>query len=141
MARKPYYTNEENDALVALFNDNPNKRYVDLADLALKYRMIAPWRGRDAVAQHISALINVPFTDDKDDDADITTLILEKKNTELSEKYESLLDAVIGKCELYEETVALKFDYQAIRRWIYHHEPERVSARIEELKAAREGQL
>ena len=122
---------------MALYEDNSGKKYVELADLALRYGICPSWRDRDALAKHVSVLVNVKAQpDDVDTEPDVTELIIEgveKKLSELTAKYEGLLDAVIGSCSLYEETNGLKFDYKAIRRWIYHNEPERVSAKIEDL--------
>lgn len=134
MSRGPFYSNEEDQALFALYEDNQKMKKRDLAKKAQRYGICVE-RNVDALAQHISILVSPPSEDDSssNDDVDITTFIFEKKYKDLKSKYESLMQTIIDKATLFENG-GICFDYKAIWRWIYLNEPERIALRLESLQ-------
>ena len=134
MARGKFYTEEENKVLKALCEDNNGLKFIDLARLAQKYGICAN-RNIDALAGHISELLQPQKDDATEDDTDMRLLIVEKERDELKRKYETVCHAVIGSAELFDNNNnALKLNLQAIRTWMNREEPERVNARLEELQ-------
>lgn len=138
MARGPYYTPEEDRALLALYEDNKGKQYIMIAKLAQKYGLCTN-RTPEALAQHLSALINPPEEKDEEPDAnDLTTLIYENKYKEVKQKYEELMGAIFNNATLApngEDGIYLNLP--KLLRHLYIHEPERVNATIEALKIQR----
>lgn len=128
-----YYSEIENERLLALYNINKDKPYSEIADMAV-YFGICPGRSARGVAQQISKLVNPPITEIDDQEYDMEVLILRKENNELKEKLSSLLEeTILGTATLY-NGYALHIEYKEILKWLFKHEPEKTAARIEALK-------
>lgn len=57
MGRGPWYTREETKGLIELYIDNPEMRYTELADTAIRYGIVVN-RSRDGVADKFSQIAN-----------------------------------------------------------------------------------
>ena len=55
MGKGPTYTKDELTGLTELLFDNPDKKYIELADAAIRYGIVTN-RGREAVADRISRI-------------------------------------------------------------------------------------
>lgn len=141
MARGKYYTDEENAKLIALIEDNPDAKFVEISDKAQRYGICSN-RNRDALAGHISELYKAIHDETEEDDIEYNeefalVLVYEAKYKEYREKYEKVCDAVIGKATLFENNPnTLKLNFPAIRDWMYTCESQRVLAQIESLQTA-----
>lgn len=139
MARGKYYTEEEDRALLNLYKDNKNKKLVEIANLAKSYNLCAT-RSRDALAQHISMLINPP---EEEFDGQISMEEMEsdlelnaaKADVKLyKDKYLGLLVTILGTAEMF-ESGGLKLNYWEIIKWLRKNEPVLLGDCIDELKA------
>ena len=147
MARGPYYTEEQDKALLNLYNDmkktNPKAKNVDVADAAIRYNIAGcADRSREGLAQRISFLTNPPkeVKESASQEFDIETEMLRAENKELRRRLEGILDAVVGQATLYDnnERLGLCLNYPAINSYLWRNETERVNARIEALQALKE---
>lgn len=124
----------------AVYEDFKGKKYVDVAKKAQSFG-ICTTRNIDALAQHISVLVNQKESEAEEEklyskDNIESTLVLnniEKMLNERTAKYESLLSAILDTAN-YSESGSIFLDIKAIRRWLYVNEPERVLARVESLQ-------
>lgn len=134
MAKGPYYSNTENERLLKLWEDNKDKTFAEVAEMAIFYG-ICEGRSPRAVAQQLSKLVNPPEEGPQAElvEMDITSLILEKENKELRNELSSLLETILGTATLY-NGYALHLDYREILKWLFANEPEKTAARIETLR-------
>lgn len=140
MARAVYYTEDDDRKLLNVYEDNKKKKFIEVAKIAQRYG-ICKERGEQALAQHLSKLVNPPKADAEEEpeiamqpEPEIAML---KKALSIAEgKYNGILHAVIGKATLYEGVSrnSLKLNFAEIMRWVWVNEPELANARIEELE-------
>lgn len=140
MARGPYYTANENARLLRLFMDNPDKTYVEIAQMATDYEMF-PNRTARGLAAQLSRLTRQPEAEEEDHDGQLSFDTLEidslRRDLEIARnQLEELLCILIDRSALYkgEYFNSLKYDYPAITKWLRGNYPERISARLEELE-------
>lgn len=145
MARGKYYTIEEDERLLKLYNDlkgyNKKITFKDVAEKAIEYGIVSKHRNANAVAQHLKNLLDPPETDEENKEEQ-TSLFNDPERAEGEKyrtKYEGLLSAVIDEATLYEGPAfkALRYNYQAISKWLAGNEADRVWARIETLEMER----
>lgn len=141
MARGPYYTKEEDERLLALWNDlkDQSPTLKEVAVKAVAYGICD--RNPDAVAQHLAVLLapKVEEPDDADEaqlEIDVEKASISKRASELETKYNGLLHAVVDCASLYEGSLydGLKYNYKEITRWLTDNEPEKFGAKLEELQ-------
>lgn len=64
MARGKYYTQEEDERLLKLYNDlkgyNKKITFKDVAEKAIEYGIVSKHRNANAVAQHLKNLLDPP---------------------------------------------------------------------------------
>lgn len=138
MSRGPFYTEEEDRHLLTLFDNSrkidPDINYVDVAALAIAYGTCIG-RNIDAIAGHISKLdkareskmVNIA---EEEEDIEPGIAVLTKDLRDVRGRYRSLLNVLTK--EAYtnnpEKIPILKFDYKAIRQWLWDNEPEYMNA-------------
>lgn len=134
MAKNTYYTEEENEILRNIISDHPEATNVDIAKMAHKYGACRHRTNR-ALEQQIRKLKTPPEAAEEEEAMDPELAIAKKEAKQYREKYEGLLDAIIGKATLFPNSNKnLRLDYSAIARWIGDNELERVIAKIEDLQ-------
>lgn len=138
MVSVAYYTEDDNRKLLNVYEDNKKKKFIEIAEIAQRYG-ICPERGLQALAQHLSKLVD-PLEADVDDEPEPEIAILKKALSIAEGKYNGILRAVIGKATLYEGVSrnSLKLNFAEIMRWVWANEPELANAKIEELELEEE---
>lgn len=147
MAKAPYYTEEQDRALLNLHEDmkaiDPNVKYTDVADNAIRYNIAGCGnRSRDGLAQRISFLTTPPKektkkeTEEEQMEFDVETEMLRAELKDCKRRLEGLLDAVIGEAGLYvsKGRAGLSLNYTAIISYLWRNETERVNAKLEALQ-------
>ena len=140
MARGPYYTANENNRLLRLVADNPDKTFVEIAQMAIDYEMF-PGRNARGLAAQLSRLTRQSEKEEEDHEGQLSFDTLEidslRRDLEIARSHlEELLSALIDKAELYKGAYfnSLKYDYPAVTKWLRRNYPERIAARLEELE-------
>lgn len=144
MSRGRFYTEEEEKRLVKLMEVFPDMNYTELAEFSLEVGSIKD-RSVSGVAQHIRFLkepkenpneqLELSMSEYSEETEMLNTIRNERD--EYKGKYESLLDAIIGKASLYDNipgTHALKLDWRSIFTWLLRYEAKRYYSKIEELE-------
>lgn len=139
------YTTEENNRLMKFIKDHDTvSTNAELARMLKSYGMFTE-RSDRALEIQIGKLKNPQKAEPSFDsieqmtfDVDPLTAIMESDYRKVSEKYESLLHAVLGMSEPYRNpktgriTGRFTFDFNAITDWLYQNEPRRVNAFFED---------
>ena len=145
MAKGPYYTTEENEHLLSLWEDLKELKlsYKEVAEKAQRYG-ICRNRNTDALAQHIRFLVSEQSQieleeqtcEEVQEEIDIEKAYLKRENANLKKLLDGVVGAVIGKATLFHGPYfdSLKYDYPAITRWFIENMPDEYDARIEELR-------
>lgn len=135
MARNTYYTEEENEILRNIIKRHPETTSnAEIAKMAHEFGA-CKHRTNRALEQQIRKLKTPPEAAEEEEAMDPELAIARKEAKQYREKYEGLLDAIIGTAKLFPNSNKnLCLDYQAIARWIGDNEPERVNAKIEDLQ-------
>lgn len=136
MSRGSFYSKEEDESLMAIYDDlntkNGNKRFIDAARKAQKYG-ICKTRNESALAQHIASLVNPPEAEEKQfNEAELVFESVNKQLEEFKAKYESLVSTILENDKLTENGL-LWIDFNKLTRWFYKNEPQRYLDRIEML--------
>lgn len=137
MGRGRGYTKDEDDFLKALHADfGETFSYTDLALKAQEYQHCKE-RGVNALAQHISALVNPSKTNDEPEEnvseSDLLIDSLEMELKKLNAKYESLINCLL-KTSTKIRHGYLQWEFWAITGWFKENESKRYYARVEELE-------
>lgn len=134
MAKNTYYTEEENEILRNIISDHPEATNVDIAKMAHKYGACRHRTNR-ALEQQIRKLKMPPEVVEEEETMDPELAIARKEAKQYREKYEGLLDAIIGTATLFPNNDSkLCLTFWRITKWLEENEPERVSAKIEDLQ-------
>lgn len=130
MARGPYYTDEQDKALLALFDDNPGMQYKELGELAVKYN-VAPSHKAVNIGEHISRLVRSRETSLDAEDA---------LNEMRDASHKAFVDAIF-------QGVSIRMEDGRPRPWLDFHrvlvalntyEPDRMNALFENFESAQE---
>ena len=96
---------------------------------------ICPNRDTDALAQHISKLLN-PEPEDKEKDVkadDVIGDILQIELSELNSKYEEIIHILIDECTEVKYGY-LQFNYRRITEWLKKREGRRYRERLADIE-------
>lgn len=132
MARGKFYTDEQNKALLALYDDNSGTEYVKLGEMAAKYN-IAPSHNADQLARQIGRLV----ADRKavDEAAGIDIADEDMAEARLAAFTDALFSGVYVKQDSY-GVPHLWLDYAKVVRTLNVFAPDRVRAVLENAQEA-----
>lgn len=130
MARGPYYTDEQNKALLALFDDNPGMQYTELGELAAKYN-VAPSHEAGNIGKHIGRLVR-----NRETLLDAEDALDEMKDA----RHKAFVDAIFKGVEvvMMEGRPRPWLDFPCIINALYAYEPNRMNALFENFESAQE---
>ncbi len=142
MARNKYYTQEEDNRLLALAQDNKKSKLIDLGRKAVVYG-ICTGRTAEAIAQRIAVLLEDPEEKKPKTEAEtmreqIRRLKEEKAQDQLTIEQQAmelnmLKAAIIDDAGVYKNadgSRALKLDFASIRRVVYSLYPEMIEDKL-----------
>lgn len=142
MSRGNFYTSEEDNALLALYEDSSDtekhkKKYLDIVKRGQRYG-ICKERNADAVAQHLSRLLNPDKDNDADTENDDLDTIFWRNSSNYFEKrfiesQEEWLEATLGSATSINEFGYIQWDFKAITRYVRNKYPEKYAERAEML--------
>ena len=127
MARGKFYTDEQNRALLALFDDNSGTEYVKLGEMAAKYN-IAPSHNADKLARQIGKLVAARTAADDAEGVDIAEE--DMAEARLAAFTDALFSGVYVKHDGY-GVPHLWLDYAKVVRTLNVFAPDRVRAVLE----------
>lgn len=137
MARGPYYTDEQDKALLALFDDNPGMQYRELGELAVKYN-VAPSHEAKNIGEHISRLVRSRETSLDAEDAllDAEDALDEMKDA----RHKAFVDAIFKGVEfkMIEGRPRPWLDFPSVINALYTYEPNRMNALFENFESIQE---
>lgn len=156
MARNKFYTPDEDARLLRLVEDNPQKKYIDIARLAIAYGSCSG-RNESAIASHISRLLNPvestgePIKEANDEQLKMIDLSpLEEENRTLrlqieyleviQRKYDALVDALINRARsggVNSSGPWVYLNFTTINALLRELEPEMMVNKIQELSQTR----
>ena len=139
MARGPYYTKEEDERLLSLWEDlkEQDPTFKEVAVRSVKYGICD--RNPDAVAQHLSVLLTPKPEEPKEEEFQMEQMVVDFEKAEYKQykdKYIELVDVLIKLSTLFKGKFydGLKYNYAEITNWLISNEPAKFAARLEELQ-------
>lgn len=137
MSRGIFYTADENEKLMAVYEDNKNEQLIEIARKAQKYG-ICTERDERALSQHISKLLEPNAESEDGDEVDPKAAFWESVAHHFEDKYFSLRQTILWEGRLYKGSHhnSLTLNYRAILKWFWENDPEAITAAIETLEFA-----
>lgn len=137
------YTEEEERVIRKFIKDHETATNAELARMMKSYGLFLE-RSDKALELQIGKLRNPQKEDDSSeateqltiDDIPVTAIV-ESDYRKLSEKYESLMYALLGSAEPWSPhgvPIGIRFNLNKIKDWLYENEPRRVNALFEDME-------
>jgi hypothetical protein len=143
MSKGIFYTDEEDKALLAVYEDasetdKKKKKYLDIVKKAQRYG-ICPGRTPDALSQHLSKLVNPVKEEETNDSAEASNWELEtnhwkQKALSLEERNNEWLDVIFNSAWDVNDFGYLQWNYKEITRFTREKYPEKYSEAVERIK-------
>lgn len=144
---REHYSEEEDQRLLKLYDLHSDKKYTDIARLALDLGVIKnSSRTVNGVAQHLIKLTKpeeksdaVADTEETEKPINWDEAVLRQKYHDLERKYENLMVVLIDRATLYKKTtpygelLGLSLKLPLITNWLRDNEADRVEKKIKEL--------
>lgn len=140
MARNYYYSKEEDERLLRLMDDNPDKTNKELGDMAVAYGMLDCKRTASAVAMRIGRLMREQQgkDDDEEEQIDFDKQIMLNRIESFQAERDGLLDVLIGEATLQGDGRTLYLNLREINKYLRKKYPAEYEIRVEELKGGKE---
>ena len=130
MARGKYYTDEQNAALLAIYDDNKGKQYKELGEIAERYN-VAPNHKAENIAVQIGRLVAK-----REEVRDGEQVSIDEITDSKGEAFDKFLDMVLGAMTAvrnYDGSLFPKLDYKTTFTALRIYAPDKLNARLERL--------